>query len=58
MNEILTNHGINVAVYIFDSLNDVIHGDQANEGKTVILLYLAHGHFELLDPEVDNEMNQ
>ena len=50
MNEILTNLGINVAVNIFDSANDVIHGDQANAGKTVILLYLAHGHFELLDP--------
>ena len=58
MNDILTNLGINVAVNIFDSSNDVINGDQANEGKTVILLYLAHGHFELLDPDVDNEMNQ
>ena len=58
MNEILTNLGINVAVNIFDSANDVIHGDQANAGKTVILLYLAHGHFELLDPDMDNEMNQ
>ena len=58
VNEILTNLGINVAVNIFDSANDVIHGDQANAGKTVILLYLAHGHFELLDPDMDNEINQ
>ena len=58
MNEIQTNLGINVAINIFESSNYVIHGDQDNAGKTVILLYLAHGHFELLGPDVDNEMNQ
>ena len=58
VNEILTNLGINVAVNILDSANDVIHGDQANAGKTVILLYLADGHFELLDPDLDWEMEQ
>ena len=58
MNEILTNLGINVAINIFDSSNNVIHGDQDNAGKTVIHLYLADGQFELLDPDVDNEMNQ
>ena len=53
VNEILTNLGINVAINIFDSSNYVIHGDQANTGKSVIHLYLAHGHFELLDPDDD-----
>ena len=58
MNEILTNLGINIAVNIFDSSSNVIHGEQANAGKTVIVLYLANGHFELLDPVVDTEMSQ
>ena len=56
MNEILTNLGINVAINIFESSNDVIHGDQTNTGRSVIHLYLAHGHFELLHRDVDSEM--
>ena len=58
VNYILTNLGINVAINIFDSSMDVIRCDQANAGKTVIHLYLAHGHFELLNPDLDSEMEQ
>ena len=42
MNVILTNLDINVAINIFDSSMDVIHGDQGNAGKIVNHLYSFH----------------
>ena len=41
VNEILTNLGINVAIYNFGSSMDVIHGDRVNTGKNEIHLCLV-----------------
>ena len=49
-NAVLNEAGLDVCVNIFDAKNNLIFGNEANEDKVVILLYLRDGHFELLTP--------
>ena len=49
-NAVLNAAGVDACVNIFDARSNLIFGNEANEDKVVIMLYLRHGHIELLTP--------
>ena len=50
INNMLDNLDLSFAVNIFNQRSGRIVGNEHNGTKTVIMLYLSHGHFELLEP--------
>ena len=51
INQMLDNIGLDIVVNIYDGRSGNIFGNEHNGTKTVIMLYLFPGHFELLEEE-------
>ena len=49
INQMLDNIGLDIVVNVYQARNRKIFCDEHNGTKTVIMLYLSHGHFELLE---------
>ena len=49
INQMLDNIGLDIVVNLYDGRSGKIFGNEHNGTKTVIMLYLSPGHFELLE---------